>query len=165
MTNNAQNKSRIKIIVPDADSTEAMLKIERKCFGLNAWSRDGIYHFICDEYSHTLCAATEDGAIIGYAGASVICGEAEITNVAVLPEYRRLGAGRLMMTALETRFAALGVMLALLEVRSKNLPAIGLYTSLGYSEYGRRRSYYTFPRDDAILMKKTFEMKEVLARI
>jgi len=40
-----------------------------------------------------------------------------------------------------------------LEVRAGNHLAQKLYTTLGFRQYGRRRLYYTNPREDAILMQ------------
>ena len=47
-----------------------------------------------------------------------------------------------------------------LEVRESNTPAIGLYRKLGFEEVGRRKGYYTNPKEDAILMTVTFDKEE-----
>ena len=39
-----------------------------------------------------------------------------------------------------------------LEVRSRNVPAIKLYTAYGFKEIGIRKNYYKDPQDDAIVM-------------
>ena len=40
-----------------------------------------------------------------------------------------------------------------LEVRKGNVPAISLYTSLGFQTVGVRKGFYEAPREDALIMK------------
>ena len=47
-----------------------------------------------------------------------------------------------------------GLECAFLEVRSRNTPAIKLYTAYGFAEVGRRNKYYRDPEDDAIVMMR-----------
>jgi len=58
-------------------------------------------------------------------------------GIIVLKEYRRKGLGTLLMeTALE-RAESLGIKLVTLEVYASNEAALGLYTSMGFREFGR----------------------------
>ena len=43
-----------------------------------------------------------------------------------------------------------------LEVRTSNLPAIAMYRSLGFTEAGVRRNFYTEPREDALIFTLSF---------
>lgn len=43
-----------------------------------------------------------------------------------------------------------------LEVRPSNAAAIALYTRFGFREAGRRRNYYDLPREDALILTRTF---------
>jgi ribosomal-protein-alanine acetyltransferase len=75
--------------------------------------------------------------------------ECEILNLAVSPDFRRLGIGRaLVISLLESLRGAI-----FLEVRVSNPVAIGLYKSLGFQEVGRRPEYYENPSEAAIVMK------------
>ena len=92
---------------------------------------------------------------MGYAGSHIVCGECYIDNVAVHPNQR----GRGMALALLTELIRLvrerdGVFLTL-EVRESNAPARSLYGKLGFSEAGRRRGFYSEPREDALLLTLT----------
>ena len=82
--------------------------------------------------------------------------EGYITNVAVFPPYRRRGvAGKLLDVFL--RFARANHLAFLtLEVRPSNAAAIALYTRFGFREAGRRRNYYDLPREDALILTRTF---------
>ena len=87
----------------------------------------------------------------GYAGLQTVLDEGSITNVAVLPEFRRRGAARALLEELLARGKAMDLAFLTLEVRASNAPAIALYTGLGFQEVGRRRGYYEAPREDALL--------------
>ena len=45
-----------------------------------------------------------------------------------------------------------------LEVRASNEPAKALYASLGYVRVGRRPNYYFKPREDALILRKEWEL-------
>ena len=55
---------------------------------------------------------------------------------------------------LERRGQGMGLRFLTLEVRPSNAAALGLYRGLGYWEAGRRKDFYTGPREDALLMTK-----------
>ena len=83
--------------------------------------------------------------------------EGEIYRVATSPERRQRGiAYRLMTYAIKTERGR-GLENLFLEVRSKNLPAIKLYTSLSFQKISERKNYYKDPSDDAIVMMMSGE--------
>ena len=90
--------------------------------------------------------------IAGAAGVRNIVGTGEITNVMVLPGYRRRGIGRMMMEELLKRGRVLGADEFTLEVRAGNTAAIGLYESLGFVSEGVRPRFYRNPPEDALIM-------------
>ncbi len=47
-----------------------------------------------------------------------------------------------------------GAARALLEVREGNLEARALYAGLGFEALGRRRSYYSQPSEDAVVLAR-----------
>lgn len=134
-------------------AAEELYALEKECFSGEAWSLDGIRGFYSDD-KVALVAAYADGRIVGCASAISVCDEAEILKVAVAADHRRRGAARSMIAVLETILSERGVRRVLLEVRAGNAAARALYGSLGYAEYGVRRSYYESPRENAILMEK-----------
>lgn len=97
---------------------------------------------------------SQKGLVKGYAGMEYVLDEGYITDVAVFPDRRRCGVGTALLQELERRARRLKLRFLTLEVRPGNLAAVRLYISLGYEESGRRRGFYTDPREDALLMTK-----------
>lgn len=79
---------------------------------------------------------------VGFALAWLVASELEILDVAVLPAYRRQGAGLILVERLLSVARAAGAEKAFLEVREDNLAAQGLYRSAGFFEVSRRHRYY-----------------------
>lgn len=99
-------------------------------------------------------AAEIEGTIIGTVGLQILGGDGEITNVAVLPQYRKQGiASDLLSTALQYG-QQMGTHDYTLEVRSGNTAAIALYERYGFITEGIRRNFYTNPNEDALIMWK-----------
>lgn len=82
------------------------------------------------------------------------CGglEWELENMAVLPAFRRRGAGVALLAALLAEARAQQAERILLEVRSSNQPAISLYQQAGFELLARRSGYYRDPVEDALIM-------------
>ena len=97
-----------------------------------------------------------NGKIVGYIGSWIVQGEAQITNIAVDPDFRRRGIGESMLKEFESIVKnSLGVAAMTLEVRPSNLSAIHLYEKFGFRSVGRRPRYYVDNNEDAIIMWKT----------
>lgn len=128
----------------------ALCALERECFS-EPWSEKGFEEFFENGCSHCFVAET-DGGICGYIGMYLILGEAEITNLAVFRRFRRLGIGGALIDAvLHTD----GVERVLLDVRESNTAARALYEKYGFTVDGKRRGFYSHPREDAVLMSRT----------
>lgn len=91
---------------------------------------------------------------VGYVGVWLVLDEGHITNVAVHPEFRGHGVGRMLMQAVENLVREKGGKRMTLEVRRSNLVAQNLYRSLGYKSAGVRRGYYRDNNEDAFIMWK-----------
>jgi ribosomal-protein-alanine N-acetyltransferase len=77
--------------------------------------------------------------------------EIHLLNLAVRPEYRRRGLARRLMRAMLALGRRAGAETVLLEVRSGNVEALGLYQASGFAVTGRRPGYYE-DGEDAQLM-------------
>jgi ribosomal-protein-alanine N-acetyltransferase len=92
------------------------------------------------------------GQLAGFAVATVVADQAELESIAVDPQRRRMGVGRVLSEAVMVWAREAGARQILLEVRSANAGARALYDRLGFQETGLRRGYYSDPSDDAVLM-------------
>lgn len=131
-----------------------ILKVEQTCFS-TPWTEQGIAESIDDPNTFMYVAYVDD-EIAGYMGVQIFSGEGYVTNVATMPKYRRQGIARaLIQEVLRNHMEFLT-----LEVRESNIPAINLYSSLGFVEVGKRPRFYREPTEDAILMTKFVENSE-----
>ena len=138
----------IKIINATAENVSDITKIENACFS-TPWSESSIRESLENENSHFYLALV-NGTAAGYMGVQIFSGEGYVTNIATLPEFRRQGvAKKLISKALENEMEFLT-----LEVRESNSPAIKLYTSLGFERVGVRPRFYREPEESAVLMTK-----------
>lgn len=134
-----------------------ILEIERSVFASDAWSES----MLRDELESTntsYVVATPIGApeiVQGYAGLMLLPGatEADVQTIAVAPEARRMGLGRVLMHTLIRKAREAGVRDVFLEVRADNAAAQALYDSLGFVGIGVRPGYYQPDDVDAIVMK------------
>ena len=94
----------------------------------------------------------EPGPIAGYIVARETAGELHINNVAVRPEYRRLGIGAALLGQILHEARRRKANTAFLEVRSANLAAQALYEKNGFRAIARRTNYYSEPLEDAVVM-------------
>lgn len=132
-----------------ADAT-GIARLEEEIFS-DAWSYRDIQNLICTEGA--MCfTAIDGGEVIAYVLGRLIAPEGEIYRVAVAPPKRQRGIGyRLLDYSVKTSKGQ-GLERLFLEVRSRNIPAIRLYTAYGFKEIGTRKKYYKNPEDDAIVM-------------
>lgn len=64
-----------------------------------------------------------------------------LAAMAVVPDLRRIGAGRCMVTTILDEACSRGDRIIELEVIEENLPAVNLYTSIGFRQLRRLTSY------------------------
>ena len=79
-------------------------------------------------------------------------------NIAVAPEFRRMGIAQMLIDRLIADLAQRSVRFLMLEVRVSNAPAIALYESLGFRQVGRRPNYYHNPKEDALILRKEWDV-------
>ena len=78
--------------------------------------------------------------------------EAHIATIAVHPDFRGQGIGKLLLqTGMKSAYME-GARIYHLEVRDQNQSAQKMYMGFGYEVVGRRRHYYKDTGEDALLM-------------
>lgn len=97
----------------------------------------------------------QSGRIEGFIFARVAADEAEILTLAVAPEARRAGVGRMLVREAARLAAQAGTGRLFLEVGAANEGARALYMGLGFVEVGQRKGYYPIPGqppEDALIL-------------
>ena len=90
--------------------------------------------------------------VAGFAAFHQVLDEADLRNLAVLPEHRRRGVGRALIEAACHRLREAGAKRLFLEVRVSNEAARSLYHALGFVLHSRRKDYYRDPDEDACVL-------------
>ena len=129
---------------------EEVAKLEKECFS-SPWSEDGLKSELNNGFARFF-VALQDGGIAGYIGAHNVLGEVYITNIAVFPEFRKMGIGKALVEFLIAQMKSENAEFVTLEVRKSNFSAISLYEKCGFKPVGERKDFYEKPREDAILM-------------
>ena len=140
-----------------------MISWEGLLFGTDAWSPEVMVAELSHPASYYVVARPDgDDAIVGYAGlrAGNRGGDGDIQTVAVAPEHRGKGLGRLLVEALLGEARQRLASSVFLEVRADNDAARGLYASLGFQEIDRRTGYYQPDGVDAIVMTLVLDAPE-----
>ena len=137
-----------------AEHVPQVAQLEKMCFA-DPWSEMSIESELRSIWSYWLVALEED-RVVGYVGSQSSIDEADIMNVAVQPDFRRRGVAEALIIRLVSDLKVRGIHALLLEVRVSNTPAITLYEKLGFCQVGRRKNYYHNPKEDALILRKTF---------
>ena len=146
----------MKIETMNSGHVAPIAELEKICFS-DPWSEKSIASELSNKLAFWL-VATEGERVAGYIGSQTVMDETDMMNVAVHPDFRRQGIAEALVNGLVEHLKTVGSRCLTLEVRASNAPAIALYEKLGFSEIGRRRNYYRNPREDALILRKEWEI-------
>ena len=145
----------IEIAEMTETSARLVAELEAKCFS-DPWPYESFINTLANEHAQYYTIGY-DGDFVGYIGMYDLIDEVSIINVAVDPECRGCGYGKMLMERAEDYARVHGCPMITLEVRESNTPARTLYEKSGYQAYGIQKNYYTNPNEDAILYRKAVE--------
>jgi len=153
-----------------AEALPAVLDLDQRCFG-GLWTWEGYQRELDSPvsdliglYGYPPQPQGTDGASGGASGSDTaitllgmgclwaILEEAHITILAVHPDHRGRGLGKLLLGALLFSAQRRGLEWATLEVRPSNRTALCLYQTMGFKQVGRRRGYYQDSGEDAVIL-------------
>ena len=146
----------MEIIKMNENHVAQVAELEKICFGSAAWSEKSVASELTNALALWLVALDGD-RVAGYVGSQTVCGETDMMNVAVHPDFRRQGIGEKLVEQLVAELKAIGSHALMLEVRASNAPAIGLYEKMGFQQVGLRKNYYRDPKEDALILRKEWE--------
>lgn len=145
-----EQAERIRILPMTREDAAGAAGVERICFA-EPWSEASYRATLLLPYAHYF-KAVEGERMVGTIGLQVIGGDGEISNVAVLPQYRRRGIAHRLMEEVLLAGESLVTGDYTLEVREGNTAARALYDSFGFVTEGVRKNYYSKPCEDALIM-------------
>lgn len=146
----------MKLVLMDSSHVAAVAALEKICFSM-PWSEASVASELTNPLALWIVALDGD-TLCGYVGSESVMGEADMMNIAVSPDYRRQGIARELVLELIRQLKKADVHCLTLEVRASNEPAIALYDSLGFIQVGRRPRYYLKPTEDALILRKEWEL-------
>lgn len=144
------DKLNTDIIKMKKQHISAVSAIEAEVFSV-PWSYQAFENTLSMEEALFYVAVSE-GKVTGYCGLYLAADQGEITNVASAPGYRRQSIAQKLLHTVMTKAHQQGAQRIFLEVRSQNDPAVSLYQKTGFQTVGRRKNYYQYPQDDALVM-------------
>jgi len=142
-------EDRCQIRLATAADIAAVSAIEQSVFA-DPWTPSAFHAMLG---SHALVAVS-NGDIEGYIFARSMADEGEVLNLAVRQGSRRKGLGRRLLGRILAEFAEQGIRTVYLEVRASNSAGRAFYQDMGFREVGRRRAYYSRPREDALVLAR-----------
>ena len=139
-----------------SEHVSQIAELESVCFSA-PWSEAAIQYELTNPLSLWLVAIDGD-KVLGYVGSQSVMGEADMMNLAVSPEKRRCGIAKQLVSDLIRCLQEESVHCLTLEVRVSNDSAISLYEQLGFQRVGIRPRYYSAPKEDALILRKEWEL-------
>ena len=117
--------------------------LDKELFPYSPWSASQYKEEFSSPTRHFVVALDEAQNIVGYAGVFAPGGaEADILTVGVVPSHRGKGIAKALIAQITDWAKAQGSTAMMLEVKTDNSEAIGLYESLGYSTLNIRKDYF-----------------------
>ncbi len=142
--------SDFKIYPMDSTSIKFIQNISELSFPIS-WSYESLQSELDNKFAKYV-VLKKGNSIVGYGGMWVIVDEAHITNIAVHPDARGVGAGDMIVDALFRICRKQKVTAITLEVRVSNFVAINLYEKHGFEKESIRPRYYEDNGEDAVIM-------------
>ena len=146
----------IRIVEMGDAHVAEVARLETVCFS-DPWSERSIASELSNPLSYWL-VALDGNKVAGYVGSQSVLGESDMMNVAVDPDYRRRGIAEQLVMELISALKDRGNYQLTLEVRASNTPAQKLYEKLGFVSVGKRPRYYQNPKEDALILRKEWEI-------
>lgn len=133
------------------EDLDFIMDIEYRSFP-SPWSRETLREELDGKEHSRVQVAELAGNPVGFMVYWIVLDEMHLLNLAVHPDWRRMGIAaamlhRLMSVAREENTAKI-----FLEVRTSNRSAQILYRKLGFIPIGIRPKYYTDNGEDAVVM-------------
>ncbi len=133
---------------------DEVLSIEKES-EFSPWSRKNFVESL--KYTKNRTQIVFLNEVVGYCVSSFVEDELNIEKLVVKSNMRRKGIGRLLLTNMIIFCTDNNLSKVFLEVRENNVPAVALYSSLGFVTKYVRKKYYRPNNENALVMVKQIE--------
>jgi [ribosomal protein S18]-alanine N-acetyltransferase len=155
------NSSQFTIQPIRSEDIGDVIAIAEEC-GLSPWSLNDYLEESKRNDATLLRLQDKSAATIGFlVGRRVMSAssethfDAEIYNIGVRLPYQRSGCGTILLEEFLKRCGSEMVETVWLDVRISNRGAVSFYKRFGFKEFTVRKSFYTDPPEDGMVMKLT----------
>ncbi|HLS07364.1 MAG TPA: ribosomal protein S18-alanine N-acetyltransferase [Bacillota bacterium] len=130
---------------------KTVLKIEQASFSA-PWPKKIFAHELNNNnYAHYFVLIFKE-QIVGFAGLWIVMDDAQVTNIAIDPDFRRRQFGEKLFNYILHYAVGENVVRFSLEVRVSNIAAQKMYRKYGLVPGGMRKNYYVDNKEDALIM-------------
>lgn len=130
-------------------NTQELFLLDNKIFDCDKYSQNQITEEL-NQNSRIYFGWFEDGALVGFVGASMVEDESDIIKIGVEQGFRLKGIATKLFYKLKQELIKKNIKKIMLEVREKNDSAISFYLKLGFKKITVRKNYYV--GDNAIIL-------------
>ena len=128
------------------------VSLDKQLFPYSPWSASQYKEEFSSPTRKFFVASDDAGRIVGYAGVFAPGGaEADILTVGVVAEQRGQGIAKALLGLITDWAKTQGSTAMMLEVKTDNTEAIGLYEKLGYFKLNIRKDYFGAGLDAVVM--------------
>ncbi|WP_300343341.1 ribosomal protein S18-alanine N-acetyltransferase [Fusobacterium sp.] len=128
---------------------ESLTRLEKICFPTSAYTEEQLSEMVQDKERYSVIGVSSIENLVGYVIVFDNSESLEIMKIAVLPEFRKKGIGKILLDEIEKLKKDI-----FLEVRESNIVAREFYIKNSFKEIGKRKNYYKDNNEAAIIMLK-----------
>lgn len=151
-----KNELQITIRPMKFEDIDRVDEINKLSFS-NPWNRESFERELSSNRIAHYFVAEYENQIIGFVGFWIIFQEAQITTIAVHPNFRGKKVGEKLLDFVIDYCTKNSVKNIILEVRISNTIAQNLYYKKGFKKIGVRKWYYKDGEDALVMVKKLIE--------
>lgn len=135
----------------ELSDVESLTRLDEEIFE-QPWEEASFYFSLENEFTYGI-GIEKDGELVGYMIFSCILGDANLDNIAIKKEHRKLGLASVLIEKLIKISEENEWNQIMLEVRNSNREAISLYEKFGFRYISTRKNYYGEGIDADIMIR------------
>lgn len=146
----------MKIVEATLKDFEQVYEIEQACF-VEPYTREQLMYEFSENPLNKILVVYDEDKIVGFVDYMITFNSATISQIAVLPNYRKKGLGSKLLEEMEKSFPKEiddVVETITLEVRESNINAISFYKKNGYENVVIKKHYYKNGENAVYMIKR-----------